>query len=77
MLEIKWSKEKRKEFVEAIQNFFYEEREEEIGELAASFLLDFFVEKIAPNIYNQGVMDSYKYLNERLEDLLALCNNDV
>ncbi len=76
MLEFKWSKEKRKEYVEAIQNYFLEEREEEIGELAANFLLDFFAKVIGPDIYNQGVMDSYKYLNERLEDLLALCNND-
>ena len=45
---------------------------EEFGDLAAGFLLDFFLEQIAPHIYNQGVYDAYKYMNERTEDLLSI-----
>lgn len=55
-----------------IQNYFSHEREEELGDLAASFFLDFILEKLGPEIYNQGISDAYKLIKERSEDLLAL-----
>ena len=58
--------------VSAIKSYFITEREEELGDLAAGFILDFFIEKLAPEFYNQGVYDSYKYMNEKIEDLLGI-----
>jgi len=69
---IKLSKEKREEMIGEIKNYFYDEREEELGDLAASLIIDFIIDKLAPEFYNQGVFDSYKYMNDRVEDLLSI-----
>lgn len=66
------SKEKRDHMIGLIQSYFYKERDEELGELAATLILDFFIDKLATEFYNQGVEDCYKYMNEKLEDLLGL-----
>ncbi|CAB1262385.1 DUF2164 domain-containing protein [Clostridium sp. HV4-5-A1G] len=69
---IKLSKETKKDMVNKIKNYFLNEREEEIGDLAAGLILEFTIEELAPEFYNQGVYDSYKYMNERVEDLLSI-----
>lgn len=66
------SKEKREEMLSAIKNYFEKEREEELGDLASILLLDFIIEVLGAEFYNQGVMDSAKYMSERCEDLLSL-----
>jgi uncharacterized protein (DUF2164 family) len=70
--EIKISREKRDEMVSAIKNYFEKEREEEIGDLASGLILDFIIEEIAPEFYNQGVYDAYKYMENMKEDLLSI-----
>lgn len=69
---IKLTKEQRDDAVRAIKKFFKEERGEEIGDLASEILLDFVIEKLAPEFYNQGIQDSHVYVTERLEDMLAI-----
>lgn len=69
---IKLTKEKRDEMVSIIKDFFYKEREEKLGDLASNLILDFFIEELAPEFYNQGVNDSYTYMSDRLEDLLSI-----
>ena len=69
---IELTKERRDYMVTEIQNYYSTERDEIIGELAAGLILDFVMEKIAPEFYNQGVYDSYKYMTEAAEDLLAI-----
>lgn len=71
-VKIELTKEKRKDMISAIKNYFYNEREEELGDLASSLILDFIIEELAPEFYNQGVYDSYKYMNDRIEDLLSI-----
>ncbi len=66
------SKEKRDDMVSAIQNYFLTEREEEIGDLAAGFMLTFIMEELAPEFYNQGVYDSYVCMRDMTEDLLSI-----
>ncbi len=58
--------------ITAIKAYFLKERDEDLGDLAASIILDFFLEELAPHIYNQGVHDSYRYMEERIEDLLGI-----
>lgn len=65
-------KEKREKLISEIQEYFLVERDEELGNLAAGFILDFIIENIAPTFYNQGIRDSIKYMNERVEDLYGL-----
>lgn len=69
---IKLTKEDRDEMVSAIKAYFSREREEEIGDLAAGLMLDFIIEELAPEFYNQGVYDSHKFMEKQMEDLLAI-----
>lgn len=69
---IKLDIEKRKYMTSEIKKYFMDEREEELGDLASELILDFFIEKLAPEIYNQGVYDSYIYMLDRTEDLLGI-----
>lgn len=69
---IKVTKERRDVMVSDIKNYFSQEREEEIGDLASGLILDFILEKIAPEFYNQGVYDSHKYMEDAVEDLLSI-----
>ncbi|MHB8126536.1 MAG: DUF2164 domain-containing protein [Desulfitobacteriaceae bacterium] len=69
---IKLSKEKRQDMILAIKTYFLKEREEEYGDLASSLLLDFITDKLAIEFYNQGVYDSYKFMNNKIEDLLEI-----
>ncbi len=66
------SKEKKQEMVNSIKEYFYSEREEEMGDLAASMLLSYIIDELAPEFYNQGITDAYKYMNDKVEDMLGL-----
>ena len=66
------SKEKRGTLVLEIQEYFSKEREEEIGDLGANLLLDFVIDKMAPEFYNLGVLDSYNTMKDMAEDLLSI-----
>ncbi|WP_461615032.1 DUF2164 domain-containing protein [Clostridium sp. Marseille-QA1073] len=69
---IKLRKEKREEMISKIKNYFLEEREEELGDLACGMILDFIIKELSSEFYNQGVYDSYKFMNDRIEDLLEI-----
>jgi uncharacterized protein (DUF2164 family) len=65
-------REKREDMVKAIISYFKNERGEEIGQLAAGLILDLVIEKLAPEFYNQGVLDSCAYMDEKAEDMRSL-----
>ncbi|ACA45720.1 DUF2164 domain-containing protein [Clostridium botulinum] len=69
---IKVDKQKKKVMIDSIKEYFYNEREEELGDLAAGMILDFFLEELATEIYNKGVYDAYEYSLERIEDVLSI-----
>ena len=69
---IELTKERRASMLSDIKNYFETEREETIGDLGSGLLLDFIIEKLAPEFYNQGVYDSHKYMTESAEDLLSI-----
>lgn len=66
------SKEKKEFMITSIQSYFRNERDIELGDLAATLILDFFIEKLAPEFYNQGVEDAHRFMSEKLEDLLGI-----
>lgn len=70
--DLKLSKEKRDHLISLIKDYFLQEKNEELGDLGASMMLDFIIDKLAPEFYNQGVNDAYKYLSDRLEDVLSI-----
>jgi len=65
-------KEKRKMMQEKIKKFFLNERDEEIGDLAAILILDFIIENLAPNFYNLGIRDCIAQISQNVEDLFGL-----
>jgi len=69
---IKVTKDQRDDMISAIKQYFLKEREEEIGDLRAGLMLDFILEELAPEFYNQGVSDSYTYMKDMIEDLLSI-----
>ena len=69
---INLTKEKEEKMVEALKKYFEMERNEELGDLASRMMLDFIVEELADEFYNQGVYDSYTFMSDRCEDLLSI-----
>ncbi len=51
-------KEEKAQIIDKLRAYFREEREEEIGELAAGILLDFIEKEIGPFFYNRGVREA-------------------
>lgn len=69
--------ETRSEAVASIQMYFLEERQEEIGNIAAGALLEFMLEEIGPSIYNRGVRDARDRMQIRVMDLdVELCETE-
>lgn len=66
------TKEKREDMISAIKDYFLNKMDEEVSELDSNRMLKFIIEELAPEFYNQGVYDSYKYMNNRIEDLLSI-----
>ena len=61
--------EARKRMIASIRRYFEQELEEEIGDLQAGFLVDFFLAEIAPTVYNRAIADAQAWMLGRLEDL--------
>lgn len=67
------SDDEAKQAIASIKRYFDEKREEEIGDLHARLLLDFFLREIAPSVYNQAITDARAYFQERVADLEGAC----
>lgn len=72
-MSIKLSDEQRKQSIASIKRYGAQELDQDIGELKAGLLLDFFLKEIAPSIYNGAVADAQTYLRDRLSDLEGVC----
>lgn len=59
----------RKEAIASIRRYFQQNLPDEIGELPAGLLLDFFLEDIAPTIYNKAVVDAQQRMQARISDV--------
>lgn len=66
---IELDKDTRKTAIESIQRYFDEHMEEKIGNIAAGALLGYFMDEIAPSIYNKAVADVQERLQARIMDL--------
>ncbi len=63
------SDEKKTKYINEIIGFFQDERDEEIGLVAAENILDFFLQTMGEEIYKKAVTDCKKLLKERIEDI--------
>ena len=62
-------REARQEAIASIERYFLEQRDEKIGNIAAGALLGYFLEEIAPLVYNQAVADVQERLLARVTEV--------
>ena len=62
----------RKLAIASIRRHVQEEFGQDVGDLKASLVLDFFLAELGPSVYNMGVTDAKAFLMDRTEDLNAL-----
>jgi len=68
------SPENTKLAVASIQRFVLEELEQDIGDLKARLVLDYFLREIGPVVYNGAIADAQTYLRDRVADLEGACS---
>ncbi|MCQ6275459.1 DUF2164 domain-containing protein [Bacillus sp. V3B] len=73
---IRLPKENKDQIKDNLKEFFYNERSEEIGDLAAENVLDFILKEVGPYLYNQGVKDAKDMFEQKMisleEDIQSL-----
>ncbi|HWA24302.1 MAG TPA: DUF2164 domain-containing protein [Lacunisphaera sp.] len=70
------TKEELEQVIPLLQRYFREEFDQELSEMKARFLLEYFQKEIAPLAYNRGVKDAEQYFRAKTEDLTGLCYED-
>jgi len=66
---IELPKDQRQLAITSIERYFRQNMEEPIGNIAAGALLGFFLEEIAPAVYNQAVRDVQERLQARVAEI--------
>lgn len=66
------SKEKKDFLKEELLRYFKLEKNESLDDEELDKLIRFFVENLGAQFYIQGVIDSYKYIVEKSDDLLSI-----
>lgn len=66
---IELPKEARERAILSIQRYAEENLDEKMGNIAAGALLGFFLQEIAPSVYNQAVADVQEKLQARVAEL--------
>lgn len=73
---VKLPKEQRDQITRLIQQFFEEEHDLSLGDLAADNVLSFFMSQIGPYVYNQALSDCRTLISQRMvsleEDVYAM-----
>jgi uncharacterized protein (DUF2164 family) len=64
----------RKQSIASIRRYFADELEQDIGDLKAASLLEFFVKEIAPTVYNGAIGDAQAFMRDRIADLEGVCS---
>lgn len=66
----------RKQAMASIRQYFANELGQEIGDLKASLVLDYFLVELGPAVYNTAIADAKTFFDERSADLGALCHHE-
>lgn len=66
----------RKQAIASIRQYFAAELGQEIGDLKAALVLDYFLVELGPAVYNKAIADARSFFDERAADLGALCQHD-
>jgi uncharacterized protein (DUF2164 family) len=63
----------RKQAVASIRRYLSETWEQDVGDLKAGLLLDYFLKEIGPSVYNRAIDDAQVYFRDRVVDLEGTC----
>jgi uncharacterized protein (DUF2164 family) len=66
MAGMKVKKEERDRIIRNIQVYFLDEHDQEVGDIAAEGVLQFFWKEIGPYIYNDALGEARKVIAERM-----------
>lgn len=70
------SDDARKRAIGSIRQYFEGELGQEIGDLKASLVLDYFLAEVGPAVYNIAIADATAFFAERGADLGALAHRE-
>ena len=73
---IELSKEARTIAIASIERYYQETFDQRIGNIQAAALLHFFLEEIAPSVYNQAVAAVQERLIGRVTEVDIECHED-
>ena len=68
-MRIQLDDERKAKMMTAIQRYFAENLDQQLGELGAQLLLEFFLRELGAPVYNQAIRDAHDFLEEKLVDL--------
>lgn len=68
-MNFKFEKEIEKQILNSIKQFFNRELDEDIGDLKAMLILDYFNKELAPSVYNKAIADARIYIEEKISDM--------
>jgi uncharacterized protein (DUF2164 family) len=74
---LKLQKDVHAEAVKSIERYFQEHWQQRIGNIQAGALLNFFLEEVAPCVYNQAIADAQERLQMRISELDIECHEDA
>lgn len=66
---IELERQQREQAVQSLTRYVEQELEQRLGNVAAGALLGFFLEEIAPLVYNQAVADVQERLAQRVAEV--------
>jgi len=67
------SQDARKQVLASIKRYVAENMDQDIGDLKAGMLLDYFLKEIGPTVYNQAIAAAQAYFQGRVADLDGVC----
>ena len=70
---IELTKQEVAEILPSLKRYFRDELDEELSDMRAKFLLEYFMTEIAPLAYNRGVKDAESFFRAKVEDLPGTC----
>jgi uncharacterized protein (DUF2164 family) len=60
--------------IASIRRYVAEELDQEIGDLKARLMLEFFIKEIGGSVYNAAIADAQTYFRDRVADLEGACS---
>lgn len=73
---IELDKDVRDRAIASLQRYFTENMDEPIGNIQAGALLHFFIQEVAPAIYNLAIADAQERLHARVAELDIECHEE-